>query len=188
MRLIFATGNRHKFKEVSKIAAEYGVKIEMCDVPYGEVQADELEAIARRSAADACSLLRRPCFVEDAGLFVQALKGFPGPYSSFVFRTLGNAGLLKLMLNVKDRKAEFKSVVGYCEPGSKPLIFQGKVKGSISFEARGSHGFGFDPIFIPEGRDGRTFAEMGAVEKNEISHRAMAIKKFLKWYVQRSKA
>jgi len=188
MALIFVTGNRHKFEEVSEIAAKHGLKLEMRDLPCKEVQADELEEIASQSAADACASLGKPCFVEDAGLFVRALRGFPGPYSSYVFRTLGNSGLLKLMAGVSDRRAEFRSAVGYCEPGSKPTVFQGRIRGNIALEARGSKGFGFDPIFLADKGGDRTFAEMTITKKNELSHRAKAIKKFLKWYTQRRKA
>jgi len=185
MALIFVTGNRHKFEEVSEIAAKHGLKLEMRDLPCKEIQADELEEIARQSAVDACASLGKPCFVEDAGLFVRALRGFPGPYSSYVFRTLGNSVLLKLMAGVSDRSAEFRSAVGYCEPGSKPSVFQGRITGSVGYEARGSKGFGFDPIFSPDKGDGRTFAEMTIAEKNALSHRAQAIKKFLKWYLKK---
>lgn len=187
MTLIFVTGNRHKFEEVRQIADEYGVELEMRNVRGIEIQADELGDIARSSAVDICALLKRPCFVEDAGLFVRALRGFPGPYSSYVFRTIGNSGLLKLMVGMSDRQAEFRSAVGYCEPGSKPMVFRGRVKGSIGFKVRGSGGFGFDPIFSPDEGAGRTFAEMTIAEKNELSHRAQAIKRFLKYYVQRKK-
>jgi XTP/dITP diphosphohydrolase len=187
MALIFVTGNRHKFKEASEIAAKLGIKFMMRDVPCKEIQADELEEIARQSAVDACISLSKPCFVEDAGLFVQALRGFPGPYSSYVFRTVGNKGLLKLMAGVKNRRAEFRSAVSYCEPNSNPMTFSGVVKGRITPRPRGSHGFGFDPIFVPSEGDGQTFAEMSVAEKNALSHRARAIKKFLKWYAQRRK-
>ena len=188
MALIFVTGNRHKFEEVSEIAAKHGLKLEMRDLPCEEIQADELEEVASQSAVDACTLLGKPCFVEDAGLSVRAFRGFPGPYSSYVFRTMGNDGLLKLMANLNDRRAEFRSAVGYCKPNSKPIIFSGRVRGKIAPRARGSHGFGFDPIFVPSEGGGRTFAEMTVAEKNVISHRARAIKKFLKWYTQRRKA
>ncbi len=185
MALIFVTGNRHKFKEVQKIAARHGLKIEMRDVSCKEIQADELEDIAACSVEEACGMLGKPCFVEDAGLFVRALRGFPGPYSNYVFRTVGNEGLLKLMAGVKDRRAEFRSAVGYCGPKTMPHIFSGRVRGNIAPKPMGSHGFGFDPIFIPERGDGRTFAEMSTVEKNEYSHRAKAIEAFFKWYTQK---
>jgi len=182
MALIFATSNRHKFEEVKAIAAKYGAKLEMRNVPCDEIQADDLKDIAGFSAKEACRILGKPCFVEDAGLFVRALHGFPGPYSNYVFRTIGNEGLLKLMVGVKDRDAEFRSAVGYCEPKVKPIIFSGRSSGSITAKAKGQRGFGFDPVFVPKRGDGRTFAEMPTEEKNAYSHRAKAVKNFVGWY------
>ena len=182
MALIFVTSNRHKFEEAKAVAAKHGVKIEMRDVPCDEIQADDLEDIAGFSAKEACGVLGKSCFVEDAGLFVRALRGFPGPYSNYVFRTIGNEGLLKLMVNVKDRDAEFRSAVGYCEPKAEPIVFSGMSSGSITTEPRGHHGFGFDPVFVPRLGDGRTFAEMSTEEKNAYSHRAKAIENFVGWY------
>jgi XTP/dITP diphosphohydrolase len=185
MALIFATSNRHKFEEVRAIAAKHGVKLEMCDVQCDEIQADNLGDIASFSAKEACRILGKLCFVEDAGLFVRALRGFPGPYSNYVFRTIGKEGLLKLMAGVKDRRAEFRSAISYCESKTTLRIFSGKVCGSITTKPKGSQGFGFDPIFTPERGNGRTFAEIPTVEKNKYSHRAKAMRKFLKWYVQK---
>ncbi|HID60948.1 MAG TPA: XTP/dITP diphosphatase [Hadesarchaea archaeon] len=185
MALIFVTGNHHKFKEASEIAIQHGIEIEHRNIPYVEIQADKLEDVIRLGIQQACALLNGPCFAEDSGLFIQAFKGFPGPYSNFVFRTLGNDGILKLMVDETNRRAEFKSAVGYCEPGLKPKVFTGGVEGNITLEARGTLGFGFDPIFVPTGEDGRTFAEMPAGEKNKLSHRARAIEAFFRWFKQR---
>jgi len=127
MALIFVTSNRHKFEEVSEIAVRHNIELEHNNTPYIEIQADELEQVVRPSVQQACALIRKPCFAEDAGLFVRGLRGFPGPYSNFVFRTLGNEGLLKLMSGERDRRAEFRSAVGYWEPGEKPEVFMGKV-------------------------------------------------------------
>lgn len=187
MALIFVTGNLHKLEEVSELAGRHGIELEHRDTPYIEIQADELEQVVRPGVQQACALLRASCFVEDAGLFVRALRNFPGPYSNFVFRTLGNEGLLKLMTGENDRRAEFRSAVGYCEPGEKPHVFTGKVDGSIALKARGTRGFGFDPIFLPREGDGRTFAEMSTNEKNRLSHRARATEAFFRWYKQKEK-
>lgn len=183
MALIFVTGNRHKFEEAKEVAAKRGVELRMRDVALHEIQSDDLAEIARWSAAQACKAVGGPVLVEDAGLFIRALRGFPGPYSSFVFRAIGNEGVLKLMRGVSDRLAEFRSAVGYCKPGSRPVIFEGAVKGAIASAARGSRGFGFDPIFTLKGSR-RTFGEMSMAEKNKSSHRAKAMKKFIKWYVK----
>ncbi|MCQ5375520.1 MAG: non-canonical purine NTP pyrophosphatase, partial [Methanomassiliicoccales archaeon] len=101
------------------------------------------------------------------------LKGFPGVYSSYVFKTLGCTGILKLMRDVEDREAYFQCCIG-CIIDNKEIMVSEKVYGRISTEERGEGGFGFDPIFIPEGEI-RTFAEMSIEEKNRISHRGKAI-------------
>lgn len=188
MAVIFVTTNRHKFEEAREIAARHGIEIEHKNMPYIEIQADELEDIIQVGVQQACALVKASCFAEDAGLFIRALRGFPGPYSNFVFRTLGNEGILKLMAGENDRRAEFRSAVGYCEPGQKPKIFTGKVEGTITLEGKGTLGFGFDPIFSPREGDGRTFAKMSTVEKNNFSHRARAIEAFFNWLKQRGKA
>ncbi|MBS3815744.1 MAG: XTP/dITP diphosphatase [Hadesarchaea archaeon] len=182
MNLAFVTGNQHKFEEAESLAKNYEMKIEHHDVSYVEIQADTLEEVVKPSAQQACALVGTPCFVEDAGLFIDNLGGFPGPYSAYVFKTLGNDGILKLMNEEENRQAEFRSAVGYCEPSSKPKVFKGKIKGSIIKEKRGSKGFGFDPIFSPENSEGITFGEMELSMKNTFSHRAESIEKFLKWY------
>lgn len=186
MALIFVTSNRHKFEEVSQLAAEHGLTVEMRTVQYMEIQADDLAVIAHHSAKKAWEKIGAKVFVEDAGLFIRALSGFPGPYSSFVFKTMGNEGVLKLMHGVSDRRAEFRSVIGYCEQGLQPMIFEGIVRGSITAATHGSKGFGFDPIFLPKGSH-KTFGEMDVVEKNKFSHRAKAMKKFINWYEKRKK-
>lgn len=184
MALTFVTSNLHKFEEVSEIAARRGIKIVHHKTHYTEIQADGLEEIARSSVLEMRDLLGQSCFVEDAGLFVRSLGGFPGPYSNYVFRTLGNRGLLKLMDKEKDRRAEFRSAVGYCEPGKEPKVFMGKVLGTLTTDPRGEKGFGFDPIFVPRGGDGRTFAELSTAEKNRFSHRARAVDSFFKWFIE----
>jgi XTP/dITP diphosphohydrolase len=118
---------------------------------------------------------------EDAGLFVDALQGFPGPYSSDVYKRLGVKGVLKLMEGVRNRKASFRSAVAFCRPAGRPKCFLGTVVGTIGLRPRGSGGFGFDPIFIPAEGDGRTFAQMTVDEKNRMSHRARSFRKFSRW-------
>lgn len=182
MALIFVTGNIHKFREACEIAKRHGIEIVRRSVPYVEIQADNLEEIVKPGVQQACTLLQEPCFIEDAGLFVEVLGGFPGPYSKFVFLKIGNHGLLKLLEGKTNRGAEFKSAVGYCVPGEKPVVFTGRVTGKISTAPRGSYGFGYDPIFIADEGDGRTFAEMPTGDKNKFSHRGRALEKFFEWY------
>jgi len=177
----FVTSNIHKFDEARRVLAEYKVATAMLRVEAVEIQDDSIEEVAKASAIDAVKKCGLPILVEDAGLFVEALRGFPGPYSSYVYRTVGTKGILELMGNVEKREAYFHSVVTFSSPDEPPRCFHGKVKGEIFREERGRSGFGFDPIFSPSGQN-RTFAEMTTREKNRYSHRAQALRKFAEWY------
>jgi XTP/dITP diphosphohydrolase len=152
-----------------------------------EIQSNDLTAIASFAALQAARSKRCPVVSEDAGLFVNALGGFPGPYSSYVFKTLGTNGILRLMKNGSKRGAFFQAAVAFCTPKTRPRCFTGVVDGVVSRKPRGTNGFGFDPIFIPRQGDGRTFAEMATEEKNALSHRAMAFAKFSKWFIAKRK-
>ena len=178
----FVTNNVHKFSEARQVLSEYKLATAMLKIKAAEIQDDTLENIAKASVMDAVERCRLPIFVEDAGLFIDALNGFPGPYSSYVYRTTGTKGVLKLMKEVEKRNAYFHSVIAFCSPKESPKCFHGKVKGKISQKERGNSGFGFDPIFEPSGSPNRTFAEMTTEKKNKFSHRAQALRKFAEWY------
>jgi XTP/dITP diphosphohydrolase len=181
--IFFVTGNVHKFNEARLTLSEFGLSTTMLNVETIEIQADNLRDVATTSALDAVRKCRLPIIVEDAGLFIEVLNGFPGPYSSYVFRTIGTEGILRLMSNANRRTAFFESVVAFCSPRWKlPKCFNGKVEGKITQVIGGSQGFGFDPIFHPE-KSEKTFAEMSMAEKNEHSHRARAFRRFAEWYV-----
>lgn len=184
--ICFATGNAHKYAEAEAVAREYGITLKQCPGVKREIQSDSLEEVAKHAALTAYMELGQPVLVEDAGLFVKALNGFPGPYSSYVYKTIGWKGLLKLMKDVEDRSACFKSVAVLVY---EPFLITGvgEVCGAVATEARGVKGFGFDPVFIPEGYS-VTFAEMDVVEKNMVSHRARALRsvfKTLREYLER---
>jgi XTP/dITP diphosphohydrolase len=183
--VFFATNNVNKFKEACKVFAEYKMAVGMLRVKTLEIQSEALEEIAKTSATEAFRKCNLPVIVEDAGLFVDALNGFPGPYAAYVYKTIGNKGLLRLLEKAENRKAEFKSVVAYCcTDFESPTCFRGEVIGEITRkERRGDHksGFGFDPIFKPSGID-KTFAEMSTEQKNRYSHRARALRKFAESY------
>jgi len=177
------TGNIHKFNEARLVLAEYGIATAMLRIETIEIQDDNIKNIAKASAIDAIKNVQLPLIVEDAGLFIKALKGFPGPYSSYVYRKIGNKGILKLMGNIKKRDAYFLSVIAYHSPEqNSPKCFHGLVKGRISKKERGEGGFGFDPIFEPFNSEDKTFGEMSTAEKNKYSHRALALRKFAEWY------
>jgi XTP/dITP diphosphohydrolase len=156
----------------------------MLNIDTIEIQADTVKKVAKASIMDAVKKCDLPVIVEDAGLFINVLGGFPGPYSSYVFRTVGLKGVLKLMESVEERKAFFESIVAFSAPNQKsPMFFRGRVEGRIAEHAKGHEGFGFDSIFCPTEDKGKTFAEMTIGEKNKLSHRAKAMRGFAKWYV-----
>jgi len=183
--IFFATSNIHKFNEARKVLAAYEIAVGMLKVKALEIQSDSLEEIAKASVLDAFSKCNLPVIVEDAGLFIEALGGFPGPYAAYVYKTIGNKGLLRLMGDIANRKARFESAIAYNAPGLKaPMCFRGEALGEITRKERrgnGSSGFGFDPIFKPVG-SAVTFAEMNMAEKNGYSHRANALRKFAERY------
>ena len=183
--VFFATGNVHKFHEARSILTGLDIAVGMLRVKDTEIQSDSLVEIAQASALDAFKRCHLPIIVEDAGLFIDAVNGFPGPYAAYAYQTIGNAGLLKLMKNVENRKAVFQSAIVYCDSDAEaPVVFEGEVAGKITNAERvgnGKSGFGFDPIFQPSGSE-KTFAEMTLEEKNGFSHRANAVRKFAEWY------
>ena len=181
MCLLFVTSNENKFREVSKIFSQYNIDVCWYKLRYTEIQNDNLENIALESAKDVYPVLKTPFFLEDTGLFIDALNGFPGPYSAYVFKTLGPSGLLKLMRGITNRTAYFKTVVVFEKDETHVYTFVGKKHGTISFQEQGT-AWGFDPIFIPEGYT-KTYAELGD-DKNKTSHRTVAMKKFIEWYIK----
>ncbi len=177
-KIVFVTGNAGKFREVKAMLEERGIEAIQNKDGYPELQEDDLEPIASYGAKLVAEKLKMPVMVDDSGIFISVLNGFPGPYSAFVEDNLGNSRVLKLMEDETDRRAQFKSAIGYCEPGKDPVTFTGIVEGNITYEERGAGGFGYDPIFEYEGQ---TFGEIGDEEKNKISHRRRALDKFLEW-------
>lgn len=170
----FVTSNKGKYAEAKEI---FGDLVQR-DIGYTEIQADTLEEVALNGMNEVVLRLDGAVMLEDAGLFVQALRGFPGVYSAYVQKTIGNAGILRLMEGEENRAAYFKSVVAYAEPGMKTKLFSGEVHGQIGFEPRGNQGFGYDPIFYV---DDMSLAEMDLGEKNKISHRAKSMRALDDW-------
>ena len=184
-RLIyFVTNNVHKFNEARLVLAEYNIAVAMLRAKTPEIQDDNIEHIAKIGAVEASRRTRLPVIVEDAGLFIDALNGFPGPYSSYVYRTLGKEGILRLLEGCENRRARFKSAIAFHGPGMKTKCFLGVVEGKISKTVRGESGFGFDPIFEPDEFPGRTFGELSIKEKNRVSHRSRALRSFAEWYLK----
>lgn len=173
-KLYIVTSNIHKGIEALQILRDEGLEAEILVDEKLEIQSDSLEEVAMKAARFAYIKHKVPLVVDDSGLFIDSLKGFPGVYSSYVYRTIGVRGVLKLLENEERRRACFKTVVAAIVPPLE-LIEKGEICGEIAREPRGYGGFGFDPIFIPEGYD-KTFAEMTTEEKNKLSHRGRAFR------------
>ena len=184
VRLYLASRNAGKISELRKLGSCFGIEVVPVDLPKIEVQSESLEEISLYSAVNAFLTFRKPLIVEDSGLYIEALNLFPGAYSSFVYKTIGIRGVLKLLEGVENRRAYFKSVIALAAPNLPEVkLFTGVVRGVIATEPRGSRGFGFDPVFIPEGSS-KTFAEMGEDEKNEVSHRGRAFRALASWLAE----
>ena len=184
--VFLVTGNIHKFNEACLVLSHFGLSTVMLNVDTVEIQDDRIEDVAKTSATDAATKCSLPIIVEDAGLFIEALNGFPGPYSSYVFRTLGVKGILRLMKDVGKRSAFFESVVAFSTPKlRRSKCFHGRAEGKILRKTCGQAGFGFDPVFLSTEGGGKTFAEMPTAEKNKYSHRGRALREFAEWYISK---
>ncbi len=176
MKIYFVTTNKGKWKEFQEAIGNY--EIERVDMTYPEMQADSLQEVTRYGLHYLAKKIGGAFIIEDSGLFIHALNGFPGVFSSYVFKSIGNKGILNLMEGIKERKAFFHSMIALYD--EKMHFFEGVCEGEIAPEGRGKEGFGYDPIFIPEGGE-KTFGEMETKEKNEYSHRGKAIRKLLNY-------
>jgi XTP/dITP diphosphohydrolase len=185
--VVFATSNRGKLEEARAILAPFGISVEGYDGKGTEIQADTTSEVASYASRGAAKAAGKAVLVEDAGLYVESLNGFPGPYSAYAFKTIGVSGIIALLRpSPRRRAAKFVSSLAYCEPLGEPVLFEGSALGTIAMRARGTKGFGFDPIFIPEGGR-KTFGELTIGEKSAVSHRADSMKKFAKWYLSRDR-
>jgi XTP/dITP diphosphohydrolase len=171
MEPCFVTSNEGKLKEVSEIL---GREIAAAGIDVEEIQSLDVCDVVRRKAIRSYDLVGKPVIVEDTGLYIKGLNGFPGALIKWALKTIGNKGLCE-MLGSKDRKAYSETAVCIYD-GKRVEIFTGRTDGRISKSPKGHSTFGWDPIFIPEGEN-LTYAEMGGIEKNKISSRAKAFKK-----------
>lgn len=184
-KLVFATNNRHKLEEVGDVLKDQleilSLKEINCfdDIPE---TADTLEGNALLKAKHIYDNYGFDCFADDTGLEVEALDGRPGVYSARYAGEDQNAArnmekLLRELEGQPNRRARFRTVVALIEEG-KVSYFEGKIEGKIIEQQRGSTGFGYDPVFVPDGYS-QTFAELGSEQKNKISHRALAVKELI---------
>ena len=176
----FMTENPDKFREARSILDAQGIQIRQLNQAKVEVQDSSLEKIARFAVKTAPVNPAGLLLVEDSGLFINALGGFPGPFSSYVYKTIGLKGIIAL-IHGKRRSAYFQSSIAVGSIGLQPRVFTGIVRGSVSRKIAGTGGFGYDPIFVPVGLR-ETFGQTSEDFKNKNSHRAKAFLKFAKWY------
>ena len=188
-QLVFATANRHKLDEVQAMLPGNLLIRSLSDIGFTD-EIPETEVTLQGNALLKARFIRDryhiPCFADDTGLEVETLDGAPGVYSARYAGVEGSqevrakanmAKLLDQLDGKTNRKARFRTVIAYIDANNKEHLFEGVVNGSIIEEVAGCEGFGYDPIFIPEGYT-VTFAQMPLNEKNQISHRARAFRKF----------
>lgn len=189
MRLVFATNNRHKFEEIKHVLGNRVSLLSLSDLGIDEDIPEEKDTLEGNAAQKAFFIYDKygiDCFADDTGLEIDALNGEPGVYSAryagenCTFEDNMNKVLLK-MQQIDNRSAQFRTVIALVEGGIL-TTFTGEIKGKITTEKHGIQGFGYDPIFQPEGH-GQTFAEMSLEVKNLISHRAKAVAAFIRHYM-----
>ena len=181
--LFFASSNEHKFQETERILANLGMQINLFKTTLEEIQSNNLNDIAEKKAINAYDLIQKPVIIEDDGLFINTLNGFPGPYSSYVYDTIGNKGIMDLLENSKVRDAKFVSIIAYCDSDCNVKLFESSVPGKISSIIE-KGGWGYDPIFIPDG-ESKTYANVS--DKDKFSHRSAALTKFSNWFLDKQK-
>ena len=181
--LFFASSNEHKFQEAERILANLGMQINLFKTTLQEIQSNNLNDIAEKKAINAYDLIQKPVIIEDDGLFINALDGFPGPYSSYVYDTIGNKGIMNLLENSQVRDAKFVSIIAYCDSDCVVKLFESSIPGKISSIIE-KGGWGYDPIFIPDG-ESKTYANVS--DKDKFSHRAAALTKFSNWFLDKQK-
>jgi XTP/dITP diphosphohydrolase len=190
--IYFVSHNIYKYSEIKSIVDNRitDLHLKFCKRNITEIQDQKIENIAIEKAKFAYNIVKKPIIIEDDGLFINSLNGFPGQYSSYVLKSIGNRGIIRLLKGYRDRSAFFKSVFVYSN-GIIVKVFYGKINGKISSTIK-DDGWGYDPIFIPltnnnnnDNKSDTTFAKLNKMnKKNELSHRRIALDKFVKWFNQ----
>lgn len=188
MKIVFATNNKHKLEEIKDILGKDFEIVSLAEIGCHEDIPETgltLEENARQKSTYIVEHYNHDCFADDTGLEVDSLNGEPGVHSARYAEGTDHDSeanmrkLLSKMANIKDRTARFRTVISLIINGVEHQ-FEGRVEGRIATEKHGKEGFGYDPIFIPEGYD-KSFAELGEEVKNQISHRARAVKKLAEY-------
>ncbi|HUT26831.1 MAG TPA: RdgB/HAM1 family non-canonical purine NTP pyrophosphatase [Methanomassiliicoccales archaeon] len=173
MILNLVTSNEHKLEEYRNGLYPLGIEVKHLQADCDEIQADTLHEVVLACMERLKRDGYRDFILDDSGMFVPALNGFPGVYSAYVMQTIGCQGMLRL-LDGLNRSAHFECCIGVCSDELGEFTLTGRSPGRIITEKRGEGGFGYDPIFMPDGQE-LTFAEMDMVTKNHHSHRGKAM-------------
>lgn len=183
--IVFASHNEGKIKEIKKLLAPYGIKVKSAldmNLPDVEETGKTFEENSLLKSRTIAKLVNMPCLADDSGLCVDALNGAPGVYSArYAPNRDFDKGMEKLLAEMekspnKSRNAHFSCVISLAWPDGQYKVFAGQVDGKIAFHKMGTGGFGYDPLFVPEGFT-NSFAQMSQEEKNKISHRGRAVEK-----------
>jgi len=180
-KILFITGNQKKAEEVKAIT---GLDVTAQNLDIAEIQALDVEEVAKAKALEAFKLTGQPVIIDDTGMSIDALNGLPGALVAWFLDTLQPKGILKLLVQEKNRKASVSTCIAYADQ-TGVFTFTGTVKGNLADSPRGDGGFGYDPIFIPEEQN-KTYAEMSSEEKNQVSMRKIALLKFKDFMSKRS--
>lgn len=175
--IYFGTTNKGKINEARAILKRdiIGTSLEI-----DEIQSLDPILVASKKAREYFRELKMPVFIEDIGLSFSALNGLPGTYINDFYDALGNQGLIDLLKEENNRKASAICTICFIDKAEIEHIFQGEIAGTISTKLRGDLGWGWDPIFIPDGSE-KTFGEMEMDEKNKYSMRGLSFEKFKKY-------
>jgi len=176
----FVSSNIHKYQEIKEIFEQNSrILVEHIQKHLNEIQSDNLEEISSFSLKNiSTDFKNKYYFVEDSGLFIKSLNGFPGPYSSYVFNKLGNEGIIKIMKNIEIREAYFQSTIAL-KTNTDLIIFTGIIQGYISLNIS-EFGWGYDPIFKIDSESPNTLGDL-AEKKNAVSHRYHSTRKLIKY-------
>ena len=177
MEITFATQNKHKIEEAKAVLGKHGIKVEQLSVGYVEDKEKPINEIAQSAAQQLANKYKKPIMVDDTAIFFAAYNNFPGANPKLMFNSLGYEGLLKLLAG-KSRDAYFLCCVGFCMPGKKPRVFEGKLEGHITLLPFNMEKevMPYERIFVPKHAT-RTLSSMTREQKNAISHRAQAFEK-----------
>jgi len=192
--ILFVSSNDNKVREARRILSKFGINVLHYKGKIREIQENSLSKIASQKVLDAYEEARRRklprgaagptgVIVEDDGLFIDSLGGFPGPYSSYAYDTIGNKGIMNLLQNSEHRNAKFVAIIAYYNTDEEVKLFESSIPGKISKEIE-KGGWGYDPIFIPDG-ESKTYANIS--DKDKFSHRSAALTKFSNWFLDKQK-